>query len=1043
MLPTIFSRKGEEQSLSMPKQSGSQNKDPIALRMQWLRLVCGCLCVQSAICAGVYAWNHHWFAAAAIVPLIVLLLVLGGHATLWKAGKGLRRLILGIALAYPLGIQWGAGGYAQGGIVVTITLFVPIAAALLEDSTSCRVWRLLHAAAICAGMAVEWWLLPGPVGTSIVILYGATLLIGWLFSLGLEQTRVQVDDALGQTRRLTQELYETQADLGTADKVKNDFLASMSHEIRTPMHAISGMADMLLLSEQLGPTEYMQAENIKLASQSLLGLINDILDISKIEAGKLELYEERYDFPSMYHDVVSIISMRARERGLTFLTRTDPDIPKEMIGDSGRIRQVLLNLLGNAVKFTEQGYVTLTVQREYIENQLMLRFEVEDTGVGISAEQMERLYGLFEQLKSTKNQNREGTGLGLTISRRLVELMHSELCLRSEVGKGSTFFFTIAQQVVNDAPIAMVPNARQKRLLICSDHKAFYENAIEMAARLKVKAVRGLPTQANGFTHMLVDLSSEAAYAWIRQPTPPGCQRALLIDPATTLTAYIRMSDRVLFHPLHVVAMSAVLNDALTEKAPSPIQQTRECLFRTKGVRVLLIDDNAVNLMVAENLLKLYEIQVDQANSGEQGIAMLENTAYDIVFVDHIMPGMDGVDTVRAIRAMGGRFAQQVILMLSANVMPESRKLFAKAGAQDMLAKPIELPKLSQLLCEYLPPDKCISAHNTATHNVFLQARLEHIGQALEPLALSTTKRLLEEGRIEAVDAYLMELQGAVQKLAPLIQWINDSIFRVSRHKHLRIPLERIGNVLLRIGEHRLSARSRVLCRSLEEDDMAFVAENLRDFSEALDCFYETLRVALQQCDIKVLNKPDEAHLLKRVHELLLNFEYTEAQEQLTVLRAVSAKVSCEELNLLHAHMQSFRYREALQLLERLLAQHFEEEQASPPAQALWPPETVENSQTMDVLPSWKGAPPEGIGVALTDFDIELIRHLGENSRPPSMLGDGETDDDLDEEEIPPEFAAEFDAELAAMRVAEAMHIADRKAEVSPPSEMSEGSYVS
>lgn len=1039
MVPTIFSRKGEGQSLPMPQQGEPQHSAPAALRMQWLRLVCACLTVQAAICAGVYAYTHHWFAAAAVAPLICMLFLLGRYAALWSARKGVRQAVLAITWAYPLGIQWIAGGFAQSGLVVTVALFAPLAAALLEGNVSCRGWRWLHTAAMCAGMGVEWWLLPAPTGANILILYGVTLVTGWLFSLGLEHTRAQLDAALSQTQRLAQALYETQTDLGTADKVKNDFLASMSHEIRTPMHAISGMADMLLLSEQLGPTEYMQAENIKLASQSLLGLINDILDISKIEAGKLELYEERYDFPSMFHDVVSVISMRARERGLAFLTRTDPDIPKEMIGDSGRIRQVLLNLLGNAVKFTEQGCVTLTVQREYVANQLMLRFEVEDTGVGISTEHMGRLYGLFEQLRSTQHQNRQGTGLGLTISQRLVELMHSELGLHSEVGKGSKFFFTISQQVVNDAPIAMVPNARQKRLLICSDHKAFYENAIEMAAQLKVKAVRGLPTQASGFTHMLLDLSSEAAYAWIRQPTPPGCQRALLIDPATTLTAYIRMSDRVLFHPLHIMAMGAVLNDALTEKTPSPITQTRECLFRTKGARVLLIDDNAVNLMVAENLLKLYEIQVDQATSGEQGIAMLENTAYDIVFVDHIMPGMDGVDTVRAIRGMGGRFAEQVILMLSANVMPESRKLFAKAGVQDMLAKPIELPKLSRLLCEYLPQEKCINPQNTTTHNVFLQARLEHVGQALEPLGLSSTKRLLEGGRIEAVDAYLMELQAAVQKLAPLAQWISDTIFRVSRHKHLRIPLERIGSVLLRMGEHRLSARSKVLYRSLEEGDMAFVAENLHAFSVELESFCEALRVALKQCDIKTLSKPDELQLLRRVHELLLHFEYTEAQEQLTVLRAVCAKVSCEEFNLLHAHLQSFRYGEALQFLERLLAQHFEEEQAVPTAQAPWLPDDLAEAQAMEALPPGNDTRLRNAGVAISDFDIELIRHLGGKSHPPSLRGGGETDED----EIPPEFAAEFDAELAAIQAAEARHVAETKTEGLPPSEKSGVSYVS
>ncbi len=992
------------------REEGGQEAAPSArsavtptLRIQWLRLVCICSAIQAVVCAGLAVWRGQAAPASAVLLMLPFFIALDRKADRWSANKWLARVLLLAALAYPAALQWAFGGFERDLLVVTMTLFVPMAAPLAtQGARASRRWRLLYTLLLAAGAAAEYFLISAPVGMQAAVMYGALLLLGWLLSLGLEQVRTQADAATFRAQTLADELQDTQEDLGTAGRVKNDFLASMSHEIRTPMHAISGMADMLLLSEQLGPTEYMQAENIKLASQNLIGLINDILDISKIEAGKLELYEERYDFPSMFHDVVSIINLRARERGLTFLTQVDPEIPKEMVGDSVRIRQVLLNLLGNAVKFTEKGSVTLRVQRVYRDSQLMLRFEVADTGVGIPPEELSKLFAPFEQLNSTKAQNRQGTGLGLAISRRLMELMHSELSVRSKPGVGTAFEFTIAQQVVNDAPIASVPGARDKRLLICSDQPALYENAIEMAARLKVKAERGTPAQAASYTHMLLDLSAEAAYAWIRQPTPQNCQRALLVDPATSLTAYIRMSDRVIFHPLHVMTMSAVLNDAVTDKAPTPIQQARECLFQTRDARVLLIDDNEVNLMVAANLLKLYGIEVEQAISGEQGISKLKLNDFDIVFVDHIMPGMDGVDTVRAIRAMGGRFATQVLLMLSANVMPESRKLFIKAGAQDMLAKPVELPKLSQLLRTYLPPEKCLSKQNLPAGSGFLQARLQQIVQALAPLELSRTERLLENERIDEVDAYLMELQDALVELEPLLRRISACVSKFSRQWTLRAPLRKLGVLLERIGERRLAAHTGMLRLSLDQGDSAFVRENLRSLSQKLERFYARLRTALQECDATVVSKSEDVRLLEQIREMLLTYQYADALDLFAALRAVCTQAERARVEQLNTHLQAFEYRSALEIVEGMLEERMEAE-APPPSEHEPMPSLPRRLRRVDAQ-------------KIEDAVIEAARDTREVVAPRPMMDD----DDFSDEEIPPEFAAEFDAEMNAILAARA-----------------------
>ncbi len=934
MVPAIVSRARKAFHFSFL----GANRAPTDLNRQWLYLLLACFFMLTLLCCVPLLLAARWIELLVVLLLLPILIAMVLTTRSLLARPWPLRAALFFWLLYPTAAQWAFGGCSSGLLIVSLTLLSPLLAVQAIDSNEeRRFWQALHSAMMTIGALVELTLLPQQSVVLVVSFYVVLLTFGWGIALALERIHRQTVETLERAQSLSDQLSESQYDLREADKVKNDFLASMSHEIRTPMHAISGMADMLLLSDQLGATEHMQAENIKLASQNLLGLINDILDISKIEAGKLELYEERYDFATMFHDVVSIISMRARDRGLSFLTQIDPDIPKEMIGDSVRIRQVLLNLLGNAVKFTEKGYVTLRIQRQYHDSQIMLRFEVVDTGVGISPQDMGRLFGVFEQLETTRKHNRQGTGLGLAISRQLVSLMHGQLDVHSEPGQGTTFFFTIPQQIVGDMPIAEVPEARSKRLLICTDQPAFADNAIEMAARLKVKAVQGLPSEAAGFTHMLIDLSAEPAYTWVRQPSTPGCQRALLIDPATALTAYIRMTDRVLFQPLHIISLSALLNDVQTAGGiAASTQRNRECIFQTIDARVLLIDDNEVSLMVASNLLSLFGLQVDRASSGRQGIAMLENSAYDIVFVDHVMPDMDGVEVVRAIRQMGGRFAKQHILMLSANVMPESRKMFLTAGATDMLAKPIELPKLSQLLAEYLPPEKQVAAQSGAAQSGYLQARLTQLEQALRPLSLQRASYLLSTGNIEQIDDYLAEMQSVCAQLTPHVEQLRRGAGHVTQYASLVGTLQAARKLLAHIGETRLSTRAKLLATSLEQGDLGFVRENMRFFVGELTAYHELLSSALHQCSLSGTHKPSEILLLEQLHGQVLAYQYAEANQTMLALHDALVHVTPEQFGALLDALQLFDYRHAHEqvnaLLENLTAQADSAAPAAKPA---------------------------------------------------------------------------------------------------------------
>lgn len=812
------------------------------------------------------------------LPVVGAALLMAWQAPLLcRHPRASRVLLIGYAGVIYV-IQLLLGGVAGGFFLPAGCVFAPAAAfvavppargdrrpprALSQDARSYYVLSLLAAA------ATEIILL----GNSPVICalsYLGAIVLGFTLYTTVASMFTQTNSALESAQELRDALRETQESLTQAAHTKDDFLANMSHEIRTPMHAISGMADMLLLSDQLGIAERTQAENIKLASQNLLSLIGDILDISKIRVGKLELYEERYDFPSLLADVTSVIYMRAQERGLLFLPDIDPDIPKEMQGDAMRIRQVLLNLLGNAVKFTDEGSVRLSVRRVYREGDLALRFEVTDTGCGISQEDMKHLFGIFEQLPSTRTHNREGTGLGLAISRSLVELMGGDLRVESKVGRGSTFSFEIEQKILLDAPVAQVENARAKRLLVCTDDPLFAQAAVEMAARLKVKAARGTPQDAAAYTHMLVDLSGESAYGWVRTPTPPNCRRTLLMTPATSLTAYIRPSDCVIFHPLHTLALAGALSDQQLSRQAQDRRLQQAGIFKTQNVRALVVDDNSVAQMVVENLLSRYGIQSDCVQSGRAAIAALENAAYDVVFLDHVMPGMDGVDTVRAIRQMGGRFREQVLIMLSANVMPESRRMFLSAGASDTLAKPIELHSLSRLLHQYLPPEK--------------QVLEEEPGESDMQTATAPLRRLPFSGLDAAVakdTASRDRLIGAVARAGRRLPGFADALREAARD---RMAVRELLPVLLcvdmelsRIGESALGAQVRLLARQCRDGAYEGVREQLPRVVNWLSEVADALAGCIREMQLPV--RAEARDLALDVQEYLTLFDLTRALE--------------------------------------------------------------------------------------------------------------------------------------------------------------------
>jgi len=372
-----------------------------------------------------------------------------------------------------------------------------------------------------------------------------------------------------------------------ASKAKTEFLANMSHEIRTPMNAIIGMSE-ILEHETLNDSQTSYVKDIKTSAHALLGIINDILDMSKIEAGRLELNPVDYNFKQLMDNTVSMFTHITGNEGLEFIYTTDGEIPDYLYGDDIRLRQVITNICGNAVKFTKKGYIKLSVSSK--DDKLTIK--IEDTGIGIKEDDLPKLFQAFEQLDKVKNRSVVGTGLGLTICKSLVEMMGGDIIAESEYGRGTSFTVTLPIELGNEKNIKM------------------YE--------------LGKVTQ-------------------------------------------------------HITAPDA---------------------------KILITDDNEFNLKVTGGLLNLMDITVDTANSGFIALELIGQTDYDIVFMDHMMPEMDGVETVRKIRELGGKYLSVNIIALTANAVKGAREMFLDNGFDDFISKPIDINELREIIKRYLPPEK-------------------------------------------------------------------------------------------------------------------------------------------------------------------------------------------------------------------------------------------------------------------------------------------------------------------------------------------------
>ena len=580
-----------------------------------------------------------------------------------------------------------------------------------------------------------------------------------------------------------------------ANRAKSLFLANMSHEIRTPMNSIVGMSG-LLSNEVLTEQQSSYVNDIKISATSLLGIINDILDISKIEAGKLQLSPVNYDIKELLSSVESVFLFAVQSKGITFNMNILSKLPDCLYGDDIRVRQILVNILGNAIKFTSEGGVIINAKTEGD----MLVFDVMDSGIGIKAGDIGGIFVDFSQVDMSNTRNIQGTGLGLSITKNLVDMMGGVINVESEYGSGTTF-------------------------------------------HIEIPVVSG-----------------------------------------------------------NLEELQASNKESRTVRAPR--------------ASVLVVDDNEMNIKVAEGLLGLLGIICDTAMSGAKAIDMIDAKKYDIVFMDHMMPEMDGVETTKRLRE---RFEKDelVIVALTANAIEGTKAMLLESGMNDYLSKPIDQLRLNQVLRKWLPKDKVeeaieeISAQEPLGE---LLAQIENIEEIDLQLGL---ERLANQQVI-----YEQSLRILVRKLPETMERLEDFIKEDSL-KSFCIEVHGLKGSLNNIGAIELASKAEILELKSKDNDVGFCREHLQEFIDMLDVLYTKLAAIIYENTTEaVMERGDRTLLIKKIPIVRQMLDDFEADAALALLREFvgfdfGSEIN-EQLKSAMNFTEEFEYDKAIEVLDTL-----------------------------------------------------------------------------------------------------------------------------
>lgn len=622
---------------------------------------------------------------------------------------------------------------------------------------------------------------------------------------------------LSEMAKKSAEVKKVNAAAAKAAEHRSDFLANVSHEMRTPLNAILGMTEMALHKDMSQDAkEYVH--QIRSSGRHLLTIINDILDYSNLDSGDMPIVEVKYEPLSLVNDVSAIVNSQIGSKDIEFTIDFPANFPDTLVGDNVRIQQILINLLNNAVKFTRSGHIGLKLEAVPRGNgEVLLKAEVSDTGCGIKQENIDKLFHMFRQVDAKRNRNVEGTGLGLAISNKLLKLMNGTISVRSTYGKGSTFCFELPQKTAGDAYSAgLRANSLPAYINVGNQYLRAQLVKDLTAVGARVTDVSGRPAACGNSGYLIVSRERFGDDARELLRTRPEL-RGILLERYDSIEQLNIPNLETVHKPAYSMNLYAAMGlcDGF-ERDDSADEE--ELSFTAPEAHILIVDDNMINLSVAKGVIEPLGMQVDTAGSAQEAIELIRNCRYDIVFMDHMMPEIDGIEATHIIRSQFPSYADVPIIALTANVSGGAREMFLKEGLNDFIAKPIELRDMINKIRRWLSEEKIvpISSQPPAARKVEETDTLPMIkgvdtGSAL---ALINNKALLRN--------VMQQFYRSIDKKEARIR----SLWKTNDIKNFTIEVHSLKSTAKQIGANHLSSVAARLEEAGNKNDLDYISRH-------------------------------------------------------------------------------------------------------------------------------------------------------------------------------------------------------------------------
>ncbi len=522
--------------------------------------------------------------------------------------------------------------------------------------------------------------------------------------------------------RLSRKTEELRLRAERAEKIRDDFMANVSHELRTPINTIIGMGQIILQNREDLPEDLeTQVEDIVETGEELFSTVSLILDYAELQSDTIRIQSTEYRLIDLLNRVVRDCTEKAEEKNVDILVDMDPSMPRTLLGDFEKIYRVLYNIMDNAIKFTENGCVVLQASYRLENYGANIRFAVRDTGIGMTREERERIFENFYQADSSRTRDAGGTGMGLTLSYAIVKKLGGFFSIASKVEEGSEFSFTIPQKIADATPCIELTSNEEVSILGFFDLETFRSPVIRncyvdtirhMKEYLKVnfhlcqtKEEFTRRIERENFTHLFIDFTEYRSDVRYYEELTSIMKVCVILGPDQTIAADAKVSR--LYKPIYALSIAEILDSNSKESISSaPVLRKKTASFVAPDAKVLVVDDNRMNLSVAEGLMRPYLMRITAVTSGRAAIELLEKEDFDLIFMDHMMPQMDGIEALHIIRNMVDPACQQVpIIVLTANAVAGAREMFLSEGFSDFLAKPIDIEGLNDILEKYLPKE--------------------------------------------------------------------------------------------------------------------------------------------------------------------------------------------------------------------------------------------------------------------------------------------------------------------------------------------------